>query len=180
MSYTCTKVNSISSEVAESFWTGGESYYITEGTLPKYTGSDTDNYNNFINMLTVDGTVESLYVVSLNDYPVVIVPTHDDGNKIKGEMIIVRPDASNSRSFLYDENGVWTAFVNFWKTENYIALHGPAFGGLTMYNYLKASCESGIMPCSFADEPYDALNGYLSSFDEGTPEFRWITFTFND
>ena len=178
MSYTCEKVNTVSSEIAESFWTTGRPYYITEGTLPKYTGSDTDNYNNFINMLTVNGTVESLYVVSLNDYPVVIVPAHDDGNKIKGEMILVRPDTSNSRSFLYTENGVWNAFVNFWKTENYIALHGPAFKGLSMYNYLKASCENGIMPCSFTDKSYDAFNSYLPLFNEGTPECRWITFTF--
>lgn len=125
MSYTCEKVNTVSSEIAESFWTTGSPYYITEGTLPKYTGSDTDNYNNFINMLTVNGTVESLYVVSLNDYPVVIVPAHDDGNKIKGEMILVRPDTSNSRSFLYTENGVWNAFVNFGKQKTillYMAL----------------------------------------------------------
>ena len=40
MSYTCEKVNTVSSEIAESFWTAGESYYITERTLPKYTGSD--------------------------------------------------------------------------------------------------------------------------------------------
>ena len=53
MSYTCEKVNTVSSEIAESFWTAGESYYITERTLPKYTGSDTDNYNNFIKTLTV-------------------------------------------------------------------------------------------------------------------------------
>ena len=51
MSYTCEKVNTVSSEIAESFWTAGESYYITERTLPKYTGSDTDNYNNFIKVL---------------------------------------------------------------------------------------------------------------------------------
>tara|TARA_R110000751_G_scaffold272617_1_gene372817 strand:+ start:38 stop:580 length:543 start_codon:yes stop_codon:yes gene_type:complete len=180
MSYTCTKVNSVSSEVAESFWSGGEPYYITEGTLPKWEGSDAANYANFIDILTIDDKVECLYVVSLNDYPVVIVPAHDDGDKIRGEMILVRPDTTNSRAFLYTENGVWSAFVNFWKTEGYTALHGPAFGGLTMYEYLKAGCESGIMPCSFTDEPYAALNSYLPMFVEDTPEFRWITFTFNE
>ena len=94
-------------------------------------------------------------------------------------MILARPDASNSRSFLYDENGVWTAFVNFWKTENYIALHGPAFEGLTMYEYLKAGCESGIMPCSFADEEsVSAADMKAAGFQELA--LRWITFTFNE
>lgn len=94
-------------------------------------------------------------------------------------MILVRPEANGSRAYLHDEAGMFHAFVNFWKTENYTALHGPAFEGLTMYNYLKAGCESGIMPCSFADEEsVSAADMKAGGFQELA--LRWITFTFND
>ena len=35
MSYICTKVDSVSPDLAEVFWEAGTDYYLTEGTLPK-------------------------------------------------------------------------------------------------------------------------------------------------
>ena len=180
MSYTCEKVNTVSSEIAESFWTAGESYYLTERTLPKYTGSDTDNYNNFIKVLTVSGTLEALYVVSLNDYPVVIIPSTSDGDKTISDMIFIRPDATNSRAFLYDANGHWYSFVNFWKTEGYHTMHGPVVYESSLYNYFKYSCENNLCPTSFSSVPYDDFNSYLPMLAEGSKQYHWATFIFNE
>ena len=178
MSYTCEKVNTVSSEVAESFWTAGRPYCITEGTLPKYTGSDTANYNNFINMLTIDETVDWLYVCSLNNYPVVIIPADDNGDIIVAKGFVVRPDATNSRTFLFAENGFWHPFVNLCKEEGYTGIQAEVINGKSLYRYLKFSCVNGLMPASFTDEPHDALNSYLPMLDENHPEFRWVTWTF--
>lgn len=179
MSYTCTKVNSVSSEVAESFWEAGQPYYITEGTMPKYEGSETPNYNYYNTILTTGETADWLYVCSLNNYPVVIIPADDNGDKIVAKGFVVRPDATNSRTFLFVENGFWHPFVNLCKEEGYTGIQAEVINGKSLYKYLKFSCANGLMPASLTDEPYDASNSYLSMLAENHPEFRWITWTFN-
>ena len=181
MSYVCTKLTEVSTELAQAFWDAGAAYYHTEGTLLKFEGSEVPNQEMFLRDLAnaSESEYDNIYQVTKDDYPVGLIPTNPDGDKIKGAMILVRPEANGSRAYLHEEAGMFHAFVNFWKTENYIALHGPAFEGLTMYEYLKAGCESGIMPCSFADEEsVSAADMKAAGFQELA--LRWITFTFNE
>tara|TARA_R110000851_G_scaffold95101_1_gene206563 strand:+ start:90 stop:632 length:543 start_codon:yes stop_codon:yes gene_type:complete len=180
MSYICTKVTEVSTELAQNFWDAGAAYYGTEGTLLKFEGSNALNQKMFLKDLAnaSESEYDNIYQVAKNGYVVALIPTNPDGNKIKGGMILVRPKENGSKAYLHDENGMLHAFVDFWKAEGYTALHGPAIFGKSMYLYLKASCENGIMPCSFADEVYHK-EFYENNFPDNPP-MQWITFTFNE
>jgi len=93
-------------------------------------------------------------------------------------MIFIRPDATNSKAFLYDANGHWYSFVNFWKTEGYHTMHGPVVYESSLYNYFKYSCENNLCPTSFSSVPYDDFNSYLPMLAEGSKPFHWATFIF--
>lgn len=48
MSYLCTKLTEVSTELAQAFWDTGVAYYHTEGTLLKFEGSEVPNQEMFL------------------------------------------------------------------------------------------------------------------------------------
>jgi len=47
MSYVCTKIDSVSPDLAEAFWEAGTDYYLTEGTLPKNDASPVAEHKDY-------------------------------------------------------------------------------------------------------------------------------------
>jgi hypothetical protein len=179
MSYVCTKVNSVSSELAKAFWDAGTDYYLTEGTLPKHSNTSPHEAYSIRELSDTTNREHScVYQVAKDNYPVVLIPAIDDGDNLISHMIFIRPDSTNSKAFIYDENGMWYSFVNFWKEEGYTKLHGPVISEKTMFNYMKASCENNLAPCTWSSSVY--MQEFWEETWPGNPSLHWIAMTFNE
>ena len=181
MSYICTKVDSVSPDLAEVFWEAGTDYYLTEGTLPKGNVAPVTGHKDYSIKQLSDVTNREhscVYQVTKDNYPVVLIPAIDDGDKLISHMIFIRPDSTNSKAFLYDENGMWHSFVNFWKEEGYTKLHGPVISEKTMFNFMKSSCENGLAPCSWSSSVY--MQEFWEEVWPENPLLHWIAMTFNE